>query len=181
VFDVDELVVAARAALAEAEPRLAIREVLDRTLSDRAAVLEVLAPREAGLRMLHHSPDLTILDLVWAPGMRLFPHDHRMWAVIGVYTGREENAFFRRSDDGLTRSGAKTLETGDIAVLGDDTIHAVANPLERLTGAIHVYGGDFVNEPRSQWRPPELVEERFDMDVVNRVFADANADWRART
>jgi predicted metal-dependent enzyme (double-stranded beta helix superfamily) len=34
--------------------------------------------------MLHRSDDLTILQIVWAPGMRLFPHDHDMWACIGI-------------------------------------------------------------------------------------------------
>ena len=182
MFDVDELVVAARAALSEAEPRLAIREVLDRTLSDRAAVLDVLQPREGGLRMLHHSPDLTILDLVWAPCMRLFPHDHRMWAAIGIYTGREDNTFFRRSTEdraAIIESGGKTINEGDVLLLGDDTIHTVANPLRRLTGAIHVYGGDFVNTPRSQWGTGQGDERPFDMEDLRRQFAEANEAWRA--
>ena len=29
--------------------------------------------------------------------MALNPHDHRMWAVIGMYGGQEDNAFYRRS------------------------------------------------------------------------------------
>jgi predicted metal-dependent enzyme (double-stranded beta helix superfamily) len=29
------------------------------------------------------------------PGMTLGPHDHCMWAAIGVYTGGEDNTFFR--------------------------------------------------------------------------------------
>ena len=28
--------------------------------------------------------------------MTIMPHDHRMWAVIGIYTGRENNIFWRR-------------------------------------------------------------------------------------
>jgi hypothetical protein len=45
------------------------------------------------------------------------------------------------------------------------------------TGAIHVYGGDFVAQPRSQWAPPDLLEEPYDVERVNRVFADANGAW----
>ena len=37
------------------------------------------------------------------------PHDHRMWAVIGIYSGREENTFFRRAEQGLKRHGTKQL------------------------------------------------------------------------
>lgn len=28
--------------------------------------------------------------------MSQLPHNHRMWAVIGIYTGREDNIFWRR-------------------------------------------------------------------------------------
>jgi predicted metal-dependent enzyme (double-stranded beta helix superfamily) len=180
MFDVDELVVDCRGALAEGEPRLAVREVLDRAIADRSAVLDALQPREAGLRFLHHSPELTILDLVWAPGMRLFPHDHRMWAAIGIYTGREDNTFFRRDQSDralLAESGGKRIDEGDVLLLGDDTIHAVTNPLDRLTAAIHVYGGDFVNTARSQWGPGPPEERPFDMDILRRQFAEANEAW----
>jgi len=34
--------------------------------------------------------DLTILNVVWTPGMVVYPHDHRTWAVIGLYGGRED-------------------------------------------------------------------------------------------
>ncbi len=64
-------------------------------------------------------------------------------------------------------------------LLGDDTIHAVTNPLRQLTGAIHVYGGDFFTQPRSQW-PADLSEESpHDMEFTRRQFAEANAAWRA--
>ena len=41
-------------------------------------------PQRAGMTALHRSADLTILNVVWAPRMTIMPHDHRMWAVIGV-------------------------------------------------------------------------------------------------
>ena len=33
---------------------------------------------------LHRAPDLTILNFVWAPYMSLLPHNHQMYAVIGI-------------------------------------------------------------------------------------------------
>jgi predicted metal-dependent enzyme (double-stranded beta helix superfamily) len=105
-----------------------------------------------------------------------------MWAAIGIYAGQEDNEFFRRSAPGarsLTASGGRELAVGDVIVLGDDTIHAVSNPLPRLTGAIHVYGGDFVNQPRSQWGPGPAEERPYDMDEARRQFAEANARWQA--
>ncbi len=54
------------------------------------------------------------------------------------------------------------------------------NPIRRLTGAIHVYGGDFFapTQPRSEWDPEPLIERPWDMDGTRRRFAEA--DERAR-
>jgi predicted metal-dependent enzyme (double-stranded beta helix superfamily) len=177
-FDVDELIAACIEAAAEAQPLLAVRDVLARALADPDDVATALAPTTGGLSLLHNTPDLTIINIVWAPGMTLLPHDHRMWAVIGIYGGTEDNVFFRRDPDDATRiveTRAKSLGVGDIALLGDDAIHSVHNPLERLTGGIHVYGGDFVREPRSQWGPGEPVEQPYDLDFVVQTFAEGNA------
>jgi predicted metal-dependent enzyme (double-stranded beta helix superfamily) len=181
VFDADELVAQCQAAVAETEPRRAVREILERTVARGDEVAAALRPAEGGLQLLHVSPELTVLHIVWAPGMRLYPHDHRMWAAIGIYTGREDNTFYRRSGPErrqLTESGGKALAAGDVVLLGDDTIHAVTNPLHQLTGAIHVYGGDFVNQPRSQWGPGAEEEQPYDMAAVHRQFAEANQAWR---
>ena len=63
-----------------------------------------------------------------------------------------------------TGRAGEQLAAGDVLLLGDDTIHAVTNPLGRLTGAIHVYAGDFVNEPRSQWGPGPVEERPYDIE-----------------
>jgi predicted metal-dependent enzyme (double-stranded beta helix superfamily) len=180
MFDIDQLIADCRDARAETEPRRAIREVLLRTVAHPDQVAAAFKPTEGGLNILHSSSDLTVLDVVWAPSMRLYPHDHRMWAAIGIYAGQEDNTFYRRSGDdrrGLTESGGKELTIGDVLLLGDDAIHAVTNPLDRLTAAIHVYGGDFVNEPRSQWGPGSMEERPYDMQQVHRQFAEANRTW----
>jgi predicted metal-dependent enzyme (double-stranded beta helix superfamily) len=182
MFDLDDFLGRCQDARNEGEPRRAIREVLERALAAPEEVARVLAPTEGGLTLLHHGEDLTILHVVWAPGMRIYPHDHRMWAAIGIYEGQEDNAFYRRSGPGektLVESGGKELVVGDTVVLGDDTIHGVTNPLQALTGAIHVYGGDFVNQPRSRWGPGPLEERPYDIDESRRQFAEANAAWRA--
>jgi predicted metal-dependent enzyme (double-stranded beta helix superfamily) len=182
MFDVDQLIADCRAARAEAEPRLAVRDLLQRELASHEDVARALDPREAGFTMLYRDDDLTVLHVVWAPGMSIYPHDHRMWAVIGIYAGQEDNAFYRRSGPGLrtlTESGGKVLITGDVAVLGDDTIHGVTNPRDRLTGAIHVYGGDFANQRRSQWGPGPREERPYDIDEARQHFAAANVAWAA--
>jgi len=177
VFDVDDLIARCRAAVAEDEPHRAVREVLERTMADAGEVGDALRPREGGLGVLYSAPDLTVLHVVWAPGMALFPHDHLMWAAIGIYAGQEDNTFYRRNPDqptSVTSTGGKELREGDVLLLGKDAIHGVTNPLDRITAAIHVYGGDFLNQPRSQWGPGPLEERPYDFDVVRAQFAEAN-------
>jgi len=110
--------------------------------------------------------------------MAVYPHDHRMWALIGLYGGREDNTFYRRDGDRLRIAGDKRLETADTTLLGKSVIHAVANPLRVFTGALHIYGGDFFGTPRSDWDPETLKERPYDVERTRKLFADANDRWR---
>jgi predicted metal-dependent enzyme (double-stranded beta helix superfamily) len=180
MFDLDEFLDQCRHARDESEPRVAVRDVVRRAVADPSSVAATFNPERAGINLVHQADDLTVLHVVWAPGMSIYPHDHRMWAIIGIYEGAEDNAFYRREAPGapaLTESGGKRLLGGDVLVLGDDTIHGVTNPLDHLTGAIHVYGGDLVAQPRSQWGPGDRVERPYDFAEANQQFADANAAW----
>ena len=181
MFDVDRFIQDCRDARAEHESHMAVREELARAVS---APNEVLAgvgePREAGVHKLYHSDELTILNVVWAPMMTLMPHNHTMWAVIGIYTGREDNIFWRRKGDVIEAAGAKALAIRDAEPLGRNIIHSVTNPIPRLTGAIHIYGGDFFNAPRSEWDPETLSERPYDIDKNMRLFREANARFAAQ-
>jgi predicted metal-dependent enzyme (double-stranded beta helix superfamily) len=174
MFDVDELIKDCERAVQENDSRRAIREVLDRAVADSSAVAGALEHDRAGLNLLHRSDTLTILNVVWAPGMVLQPHEHRMWAAIGIYAGQEDNAFFRRDTTTITRSGGKELHETDVLMLGDDAIHSVANPRRSHTGGIHVYGGDFVSTPRSEWDPVTLIERPYDYERILKQFEEAN-------
>jgi predicted metal-dependent enzyme (double-stranded beta helix superfamily) len=179
MFDVDEFVAECHAALAETQPSLAVKELVERAVSDPGAIDAALGqPRAGGLRCLHRSPELTVLQLVWPPRVALFPHDHRMWTANGIYGGVEDNVFFRRHGSTIERSGTKQLGPGDVGLLGEDAIHAVTNPRDSYTAAIHVYGGDYFGVPRRQWDATTLIERPFDVDAV-RDLLDA-ADRRSR-
>jgi predicted metal-dependent enzyme (double-stranded beta helix superfamily) len=177
MFDLDTFIAQCQAAVGEPEPRLAIKEVLAGAVADPAAVSDALPPNRAAIVKLHSSPELTILNVVWAPHMSFGPHDHRMWAAIGIYTGGEDNCFFRRTGDTLGVSGGKDLRPRDVALLGDDTIHAVTNPTAEFTGAIHIYGGDFFTTPRSEWRGEPYLEQPYDIDYVVNYFDEANRTY----
>jgi predicted metal-dependent enzyme (double-stranded beta helix superfamily) len=173
VLDVEGFVAECRACLAEPEPRLAIADLLERTVDPASRCEAALPARRAELITLHHSPELTVLNVVWAPGMSIWPHDHNMWAAIGIYTGREDNTFFTRGDGVIEPRRTRELSTADVVLLGDDVIHAVHNPLGECTGSIHVYGGDFFNREVSQWEP-DTLKEAGDVGPPWRIFEEAN-------
>jgi predicted metal-dependent enzyme (double-stranded beta helix superfamily) len=180
VFDIDAFVSECRAALREATPAVAVKELVERVIAQPGDLDAALAPpARGGLRTLHRSQDLTVLQLVWPPHVVLFPHDHRMWAANGIYGGGEDNTFYRRADTGIRISGGRRLAAGDVALLGADAIHAVTNPHDSYTAAIHVYGGDYFATPRSQWDPDSLQEQPFNVEDVRRTLDEADA--RART
>ncbi|MBI1187102.1 MAG: hypothetical protein GC206_07200 [Alphaproteobacteria bacterium] len=175
MFDLDRFVQECTAALDETAPEIAVREIVAAAVSDPSALMRAIGePERGGVFTLHHSERLTVLNLVWGPGMDLMPHDHRMWASIGIYTGRECNVFWRRGADGLERMGGKELGERDAAWLGATAIHSVTNPLNRLTGALHVYGGDFFGTARSEWDPETLEEAPYDVVKLRRLFDEGN-------
>ena len=179
-FDTDTFVGDCHAANADGDSTKAMREVVARAVTRSSDITRVLGtPKSAGIQKLHVSDDLTVINVIWGPGMTIRPHNHNMWAVIGVYGGREDNIFWRRVKDhpnGLIEAaGAKSLGPADVRPLGSDIIHSVTNPTQKLTGAIHVYGGDFFAHERSEWDADDLFEHPYDVDETLRIFERSNA------
>ena len=170
-----------QAAVKESDAFRAVKELVARVVSEPAQVLRALGePERSGVQTLYKANDLTILNVCWGPRMEFHPHDHRMWAVIGIYGGCEQNTFYRRSKAGLSKHGTKVLNAGNAIALGDATIHAVTNPLDQITGAIHIYGGDFFETPRSEWDPKTLEERPYDVEHTMREFEAANERLRGK-
>jgi predicted metal-dependent enzyme (double-stranded beta helix superfamily) len=179
-FEIQRFVEDVRRAHEETDAQRAVEAVLARAVSEPRAVLAALGePKELGPQPLYQSPDLTILNVVWAPLMVLLPHEHAMWASIGVYTGREDNITWTRRGSRIEASGAASLSEKQIFGLPIDAVHSVTNPIERLTGAIHIYGGDFFGTPRSEWDPDTLTERPFDLEAARARFRAANARFQA--
>ena len=175
MFETDTFIQDCCKGLREPTPHAAVRELVAKAVSEPLQVVKSLGePRVSGIQTVYRSDTLTILNVLWGPGMSLYPHDHRMWAVIGIYSGREDNSFYRRSENGLAAHGGKTLNLKDTLPLGEQVIHAVTNPLDQITAAIHVYGGDFFATPRSEWDPRTFEERPWDVEHVRQVFEEAN-------
>lgn len=179
-MDIDRFVENCVVASRESDPQSAVQEVLARAVSRPGEMLAAIGePERAGINPLYRSETLTIFSAVWTPQMNLMPHNHLMWALIGIYTGREDNIIWRRDADGIDAVGAKALFEGDVAALPVDAIHSVTNPLLRFTGGLHIYGGDFFATPRSQWNPETLEEEPSDGEVIKAIFERENERMRA--
>lgn len=182
MFDLDQFIADLRATLPE-RSRQPMKEVVARAVSDPASLMRVLGePAKAGVQVLHRSADLTVMNLLWAPRQLALPHDHRMPAVIGMYTGREDNIFWRRVDHPkkfqIEAAGGEALGVGDVTILGHDIVHSVVNPLNRISAAIHVYLGNFLETKRSMWDAETLVEEPYDINVVVQGMALQQSDQR---
>ena len=179
MFETERFIEDCRAALTENDTHSAIRELVAAAVTTPSEIIRALGePKRAGVETIYRAKDLTILNLCWGPYMRFKPHDHRMWAVIGIYGGREHNTFYRRSKQGLEQHGTKELKAKDATPLGAAVIHAVTNPLDQITAAIHVYGGDFFDTPRSEWDPESFEERPYDIEDTIRAFEKANERLR---
>ena len=177
MFDLDEFIADCRSSVDTDPTHKSVAEVVRRALSRPDEVMAALGePTEPGINALYQSSDLTIINLAWKPSTTIPPHNHEMWAVIGIYGGREDNIFWRRikdHPDGLIEAaGARALSTGDVCPMGADIIHSVTNPIPKLTAALHVYGGDFFEAERSEWEPEGLSETKLDIDAVRARFSN---------
>jgi predicted metal-dependent enzyme (double-stranded beta helix superfamily) len=181
-FDLHSFVEECRRANQEAaaDRQSAIEEVVRRAMSEPRSVLAAVGePQKGGIQTLYRAADLTVLNIVWAPLMQLLPHEHRMWSVIGIYSGREDNIFWQRQQDRIAATRAAALSTGDVVTLPLDVVHSVANPIEQLTGAIHIYGGDFFATARSEWDPGSLAERAWSIENALNLFRQSNDRFHA--
>lgn len=177
MFDKDRFVEDLRAARYESDSMDAISEVITKAIQDPASIIRALgAPGRGRAEQLYADESITISNIIWGSEMWVPPHDHLMWAVIGVYQGQEDNTFWREQDGNLQEMGGVSLTKGDVRKLGADAVHSVRNPSLQLCGAIHVYGGDFFGAipRRHSWNPQTLERGPYDYEFINSLRNEAN-------
>ncbi|GMQ93745.1 MAG: hypothetical protein BMS9Abin12_1225 [Acidimicrobiia bacterium] len=181
-FDKDEFVAGCLTAVRSGgRAHKTVREIVDRAVSNPSGIEAEVGDitEEPMTAIWHRSDELTVLHIVWPPEVELFPHDHNMWAVIGIYGGREDNQFYRRIADGrIEPHTGKTITEQDVIGLGSDVVHSVTNPTREWTAALHVYGGDFYSTPRTMWSGTTYEPLRLDTDLIEKTLSAAAA--RAR-
>jgi predicted metal-dependent enzyme (double-stranded beta helix superfamily) len=154
VFDPETFATECRRAASSGDALAAVQEVVATAIGDPASIDATLGTEFKGESdTLLSSADLTVQRIQWPPGIDSSPHEHRMWAVVGVYTGMDQNRTFRRSSTGVEACDHQALGEGDVLVFQQDAIHSVENPLRTRTAGLHVYGGDILSVERSAWGP----------------------------
>jgi predicted metal-dependent enzyme (double-stranded beta helix superfamily) len=157
----------------------AVMDILSKAIESPNQLFDQFGePTQGGIQKIYQSDKFSILNVVWTPNMSIMPHNHNMWAAIGVYSGREDNIFWRRLDNKengkIEAAGAKSLETFDAVPLGSDIIHSVINPTNKFTCALHIYGGDFFEADKSSWEPDTLEEQQYEVEQSHKTFDEAN-------
>jgi predicted metal-dependent enzyme (double-stranded beta helix superfamily) len=168
MFSADEFVRDVQMASVAADPISAVQAVVEAAISDGASIDSALGTeRKRENDTLFSSPTLTVQRILWPGGVGSPPHEHRMWAVIGVYRGEELNRLFERTPDGLKECGDRVVRRRETIALDRDVIHSVENPHRELTAGLHVYGGDIRGIDRSAWGP----------DGREVTFGENHAAW----
>ncbi len=97
-----------------------------------------------------------------------------MVSAVGVYAGAEENVYYEADGAGLRETKRRLVKPGDVAVHAADVIHSIASAGDEPLAALHVYGGDFLHAPRSEWRGSPFARHAYDTARL-RALARAQA------
>ena len=122
--------------------------------------------------VLYRSDTLFVTHAVFPARFRTGIHDHGIPALIGVWSGYEDNYLFRRSGNRVVPEGKTRVSAGEVLVLDADMAHDVHTPRESWSGAIHVYLGDLLAVERHAWEDPSSLPMPLDNDAQE-------ARWRA--
>jgi predicted metal-dependent enzyme (double-stranded beta helix superfamily) len=171
MIDQSAFVAACRAAL-RSDPLLpALGAVVQAAVRDPAQLQELI-PAQPVLRVSvwTDEPGLCVAVLISPPGFTFPPHEHLMPSVVGVFSGVEENIYYRRSGRGLVEIGRRRVDAGQAVAHDEDVIHSISNGSHDALGAIHVYAGDFFRKPRSEWSTDLSGEHPYDLARVRRLI-----------
>ena len=178
MFELARFIESCRNALHSTDPISTVHRIVRDVIEDRKSIVSALRQGRANSEttaqyiFLHQSPELTILQVITPLRFRSPPHNHLVWAVIGMYEGCEKNRFYRRDGNRLREDSVRDVTAPEAITLASDAIHGIANPLDRPSYALHVYGGALTNPERSIWNPFTFEEEPFQLATLSK-YEDA--------
>lgn len=154
-FDSAQFVDTCRTAAADSDPVGCMAEVVAAAIASGSSIDDALGTDVTTMEplTLFSSPALTVQRILWPSGAMSSIHEHRMWAVVGVYYGCEVNRIYRSTPTGLVELPGHDVHQGDVFVLDADAVHSAGNPSRKWTAGLHVYGGDLPGVARRAWDP----------------------------
>ena len=134
--------------------------------------------RDIGQWLLYRRPEkLTIFTLALPPGVETPVHDHLAWGLVGIYSGSQTEAFYRRTDDAnnhigptdLEHLGTEEMEEGDFYELvpPNNDIHKVQTSSDVPSVSVHLLGADVGCIQRHQFDPDKEFVELFQSHYTN--------------
>ena len=95
-------------------------------------------------------------------------HDQDLARLGGAdFDIRLREHYIRAMAEGIAEA-VNTVTERDVQELG------VQQAFEKLTGAIHIYGGDFFAVPRSEWDAETLAERAWSVQGAIKLFEQSN-------
>ena len=175
MFDTEHFVVECLLASSESEPIPALKDVVSRAVSKSAALNArfpvPMDPDDDGI--LHRSAELTVTSAIFPRGFTTGIHNHTMPAVIGLWTGSEDNLFYEQTSQGVLLAGSVRIEYGQVLALTTNAIHDVHVPPSSWSGALHVYLGDLIGVNRSEWSVASMDAVPFDGEKLHKRWLTA--------
>lgn len=177
-FDIEEFATDCKQAMNQAgddsAARMeAARDLLARTMgeNDPQHIIDVLGAAippgaDLGEMMVHTSSELTMLYARVPPRFQSGIHNHTVFACIGQLSGAEDNTIYQPDGETLSISSHTTVRAGDAFSLPADAIHHIENPMNEVSSALHLYGGDFraIMDERSLWSFDDFTESGFSFE-----------------
>lgn len=101
------------------------------------------------------------------PGKVAAAHDHGIWCVNAVISGRERHVYYRRTDDGLVAGRATVKQVGQVIVqpgtgcaMADHDIHSTDVLGDAPAIGLALYGYALARFPSVLWYHPEFGSVR---------------------
>lgn len=109
--------------------------------------------------MLYEDATISIWHYRMPTGVVVPPHDHQVYAIIGVYEGVEANHFYTLKQGELVCDAINQVGQGTAILIQPDSIHSVQTGNNRRSCAIHIYLGAFTKVERSRfdWKTGEAM------------------------
>ncbi len=173
-FSHDSFVKAVRAAASVPDAVQAVRALLKQVLADPDAVAAAVPHQEEDEILLFEDKTVSIWNCRFQPDVVMPPHEHKMTAHIGVFSGAEKNILFRREEGNLRHAATRAVHPGEVFSIGPDGVHAVTADGDRPSQALHVYLGPLTQVKRGLFDWETGAEVDFTMENFDRMKRPAD-------